>query len=118
MSFAGPTERRANGAPLRGDGGVTDLFQRCLRRAGLERRRLYDLRHIAVGLLLGVCKPDEVAQIVGHSSYRLTLDRYASRMRELLATTAVSLEPIYQHLTDIGYAPKVSVEVSEARVPG
>jgi integrase len=107
--------RRQDGGPLRGDGkgGVSDLFKRCLRRAGLPAKTLYDLRHIAVGLLLQVCKPEEVAQIVGHSSYRLTLDRYAPRMRELLASTAVSLDPIYRHLTEIGYAFKVSDEVSD-----
>jgi hypothetical protein len=36
---------------------------------------------------------------------RLTLDRYAPRMRELLDRTAVDLEPIYQHLAAIGYSP-------------
>lgn len=92
---------------------MSDLFKRCLRRADLPPKTLYDLRHIAVGLLLQICKPEEVAQIVGHSSYRLTLDQYAPRMRELLAHTAVSLDPIYRHLTEVGYAFKVSAEVSE-----
>ena len=107
--------RRRNGRALRGDGtgGTNDLFKRCLARAGLPAQNAYSLRHLAVGLLLTIGRPDEVAQIVGHSSYRLTLDRYAPRMRELLERTAIDLEPIFRHLAAIGYSPaKVSDEVS------
>ena len=109
--------RRRNGEPLRGDGagGTNDLFKRALRRAGLVPTAMYNLRHLAVALLLTICEPREVAQIVGHSSYRLTLDTYTPRMRELLDRTAIDLEPLYRHLTEIGYAKadKVSDKVSD-----
>ena len=97
--------RRTNGRPLRGDGagGTNDLFKRCLRRAALAVHNVYQLRHLAVAMLLEIGRPDEVAQTLGHSSYRLTLDTYAPRMHELLDRTAVDLEPIYTHLRGIGY---------------
>lgn len=99
--------RRKNGKPLRGDGtgGVNDLFRRSLRRAGVPEHNLYQLRHLAIGMLLAIGRPDEVAQIVGQSSYRLTLDTYAPRMREMLDRTAIGLEPIYASLRGDGLRP-------------
>jgi hypothetical protein len=97
--------RRSNGGALRGDGkgGTNDLLRRALDRANVRGHTSRDLRHLAVGLLLSICDPREVAQIVGHSSYRMTLDTYAPRLRELLDRTAINLEPIYRHLNEIGY---------------
>lgn len=47
---------------------------------------------------------DPATQIVGHSSYRMTLDVYAPRMREVLEKAAIDLEPIYAHLHGLDLA--------------
>lgn len=54
-----------------------------------------------VGPLLEIAEPGQVARIVGHSRYHLTLDTYAPRARTLLEKTAIDLEPIFQHLLEV-----------------
>lgn len=97
--------RRRNGSPLRedGKGGVGDLFKRRLARAGLPPLRLHDLRHLAVGMLLQVAQPWQVAQIVGHSSHFFSLDRYAPRALELVRQAGEDLEGVWANLMAQGY---------------
>jgi hypothetical protein len=98
-----PVFRRTTGAPLRGDGtgGVNDLFKRCLKRAGLETHRLYELRHLAVGVMLQDMAPDEVAQLVGQSGHRLTLDTYRPEMEETKHAGANHVEALYNRLREL-----------------
>ncbi|MBC5805666.1 MAG: tyrosine-type recombinase/integrase [Candidatus Eremiobacter antarcticus] len=57
---------------------VRRSFDRIVRRAGLPRIKFHDLRHTAATLLLerGV-HPKVVAEMLGHSSVRITLDTYS-----------------------------------------
>ncbi len=54
-------------------------FKRLLRRSGLPKTfRLYDLRHTAATLLLSRnVHPKYVAEMLGHASIALTLDKYS-----------------------------------------
>lgn len=56
---------------------VVRLFKALLRKAGLPDRRLYDLRHTCASLLIaqGV-HPRLIQDLLGHSTYRLTMDTY------------------------------------------
>ena len=58
---------------------VVRSFKRLLRRAGLPKTfRLYDLRHTAATLLLARnVHPKYVAEMLGHASIALTLDKYS-----------------------------------------
>lgn len=52
-------------------------FHRCLRDAGLNRRRYHDLRHTFASLLLTAGAPIAyVSEQMGHSSIELTVKRY------------------------------------------
>jgi integrase len=66
----------AIGAPLHAK-VVVDQFKALLNRAGLPDVRFHDLRHSCASLLahLGV-HPSVVVAILGHSTYRLTMDLY------------------------------------------
>ena len=65
------------GGPLQGL-NVTRAFQRLLERAGLPRRRFHDLRHTAASFLLYKnVHPRVVADLLGHSEIRVTMDLYS-----------------------------------------
>ncbi len=64
-----------------------------LERAGLPRLRPYDLRHSAASLLLTLgVSPKVVAEILGHSTTRLTLDTYSHTLPSLQAEAIQKLE--------------------------
>jgi integrase len=90
---------RSNGNPLRGDGngGVNNLFQRRLRRAGLKPRNFHQTRHIAASLLLALNGNNlvEVGQIMGHSTYRHTTDLYGHLMPDFQVEIARLLDAYY-----------------------
>ena len=57
--------------------GVGQAFDRVVKRAGLERIRLHDLRHTHATLLLAAgVNVKVVSERLGHSSVAFTLDRY------------------------------------------
>lgn len=62
-------------------------------QAGVERHRLYDLRHTAASLLLmqGVA-PRVVMEILGHSTYQLTMNTYTHVMPSLLGDAADAMD--------------------------
>jgi integrase len=71
------------GRPLDGT-NVTTSFQRLLARAGLPRKRFYDLRHSCATLLLVQGVPARVVmEILGHSQIGLTLNTYTHVLPEL-----------------------------------
>src|SRR5205807_2241559 len=70
------------GNPLDGK-NVTTSFQRLLARAGLPRKRFYDLRHSCATLLLVQGVPARVVmEILGHSQIGLTLNTYTHVLPE------------------------------------
>jgi Phage integrase family/Phosphotransferase enzyme family len=71
------------GGPLDGT-NVTTSFQRLLKRAGLPRKRFYDLRHSCATLLLIQGVPARVVmEILGHSQIGLTLNTYTHVLPEM-----------------------------------
>lgn len=67
----------ANGTPLDSK-NLRRSFRAILKRASLPRIRVYDLRHTTATLLLGAGEnPKIVAERLGHSSVRQTLDTYS-----------------------------------------
>lgn len=93
---------RSNGNPLRGDGsgGVGDQFKRRLRRAGLPIRNFHQTRHIAASILLSLNGNNihEVQQILGHSTYRMTLDLYSHLVPEVQAGRAADVDRLLRTL--------------------
>jgi integrase len=61
--------------------------------AGVPRQRLYDARHTAASLLLaqGVA-PRVVMEVLGHSTYHLTMDTYSHVMPSLLQDAADAMD--------------------------
>lgn len=71
----------------------TKRFQRYLKKAGLPKVRLHDLRHTHASLLLarGV-HPKVVQERLGHSSITMTLDLYSHMVPGLQEVAARSLD--------------------------
>jgi integrase len=65
------------GRPLDGV-NVTKDFKRLLKNSGLPPRRFHDLRHTTASLLLHQkVQPRVVADLLGHSEIRVTMDLYS-----------------------------------------
>lgn len=75
---------------------VVRAFKRLLAEAGLPTTtRLYDLRHGFASLLLAAGEhPKVVADLLGHSTTRLTLDTYSHVLPELTRQAADRLDAI------------------------
>jgi integrase len=71
-------------------------------RAGVSGHRLYDLRHTAASLLFaqGV-GPRYVMEVLGHSTYRLTMDTYAHVMPATLRDAAEAMDRALSRLAPI-----------------
>lgn len=71
----------SEGRPARtdGTGGIGSQWHTILKRAGVEQRRFHETRHIAASMLLRLNGGDlvEVAHILGHSTFRHTVDLYS-----------------------------------------
>lgn len=68
-------------------------FQALLKRAGVRRVRLHDLRHTAASLLLAQgLHPRVVMEVLGHSQIALTMNTYGHVMPSLLGEAARSME--------------------------
>ena len=97
-----PGDRVACLAPITREDGtdlhpsrVSEAFDRLVKRCGLPRVRLHDLRHghCTLALAAGV-HPKVVQERLGHSSVAFTLDRYSHvvpAMQEDAATTVARL---------------------------
>lgn len=72
---------------------VSHQFTLLQQRAGVPHHRLYDSRHTAASLLLaqGV-SPRVVMEILGHSSFALTMDTYTHVMAPLLHDAADAMD--------------------------
>jgi integrase len=79
---------RENGEPL-DPNGFTDLFGTALKRAKLPKIRLHDLRHTHATLCLSAgVHPKVVSERLGHSSVKMTLDRYSHAIPALEESAA------------------------------
>jgi integrase len=68
-------------------------FQQLLKRAGLRKVRLHDLRHTAASLLLAQGVPARVVmEILGHSQISITLNTYTHVDTTLTRTAADRME--------------------------
>ena len=81
-----------NGAPL-DRSEVSRRFSKLQERAGVAHRRLYDCRHTAASFLLaqGVA-PRVVMEVLGHSSFALTMDTYTHVMPALMRDAADAMD--------------------------
>ncbi len=71
-------------------------FKAALRRAGLPDRRLHDLRHSCATLLLAQgAHPKVVADLLGHSSTRVTMDVYSHVTSALQHDAARRLDALF-----------------------
>ena len=72
---------------------VNRRFERLRERAGLPWLRLHDLRHGCVTYLLahGI-DPRTVMEILGHTTIRQTMDRYAHALPERLRAAADTMD--------------------------
>ena len=95
---------RADGSPLTPN-AVTLAFKRVIRKAGLKRIRLHDLRHTHATLMLkaGV-HPKIVSERLGHASISITLDTYSHVLPGLQEAAAQRFDQLFESVqhTEIG----------------
>jgi integrase len=68
---------------------IVRRFKELLKEAGLPAMRFHDLRHSAATILLKMgIHPKQVQELLGHSSFKITMDRYShilpSMQREMM----------------------------------
>jgi integrase len=95
--------------PTGGHLGRTEVSRRfglLQKRAGVGHHRLYDCRHTAASLLLaqGVA-PRVVMEVLGHSSYTLTMDTYTHVMPVLLRDAADAMDRALRPTPPLQHAP-------------
>ena len=57
---------------------IVRRFKELLKEAGLPAMRFHDLRHSAATILLKMgIHPKQVQELLGHSSFKITMDRYS-----------------------------------------
>ena len=79
---------------------VTDTFHRLRETAGLPPIRLHDLRHTAASLALQAGVPMKaVSELLGHSSFAITLDTYTSVLPDVAAAAAEAVAGIVPRKT-------------------
>ncbi len=91
----------ADGRPLT-DRSLGRWFSALMTKANVTDHRLYDLRHTAATLLLaqGV-QPRVLMDVLGHSTYRLTMDTYAHVMPAALRETANAMDVVLARVAAI-----------------
>lgn len=78
-----------HGTPVNPGGNITRSFDRIVKRAGLRRIRVHDLRHTHATLLLLAGVPVKiVSERLGHASTAFTMDVYASVLPDMQAVAA------------------------------
>ena len=71
-------------------------FTRICERAGIPRLRVYDLRHTAASVMLALGQnPKVVAEQLGHSDIRLTLNTYSHVLPTVAAEAAAQLDAAF-----------------------
>ncbi len=83
--FGGPVERK----------GLHDRWKKAIAAAGVPDIRFHDLRHGCATFLLAQGIPARaVADILGHSSIKMTMDTYAHVMPHLLEDAAAKMDAL------------------------
>jgi len=86
--------RTPSGGPINAD-ILAKRFKSILKRAGLPRLRLYDLRHTAATIALAVgVSPKVVSEQLGHASTAFTLDTYAHVLPHMQDEAATRIEAV------------------------
>ena len=81
-----------NGTPVR-EAHVLAEFHKELKKAGLPRRRLHDLRHTFATQLFALNKhPRAVQDLLGHSHVNTTLDVYTGSVSAVMADAIADLD--------------------------
>jgi integrase len=88
-----------NGNPLVHASFSGNHFKPALVTAGLDREtRFHDLRHTAVALAISAgAHPLMIADMVGHKSVRMTLDRYGHLFPSLHEEVAAKMDVLYRN---------------------
>jgi integrase len=87
---------REDGTPWHPD-RITKLFDGAVRKAGVPRIRLHDLRHTFATLLFAANEhPKTVQELLGHSTISVTLDTYTHARPETLASATARLGAIIE----------------------
>lgn len=82
---------------------VSHRFARLQREAGVPHHRLYDCRHTAASLLLAQnVHPRVVMEVLGHSSFALTMDTYTHVMPVLVRDAADAMDKVLRGVPDAG----------------
>ena len=86
---------------------VSRQFKKLLESAGMPSRRLYDCRHTAATFPLaqGV-SPRVMMEILGHSSFSLTMDTYAHVLPELMRDAATAMDRVLGRMQSTATEPK------------
>lgn len=85
---------REDGSPYHPD-RFRELFQALARRAGVPVIRLHDARHSCATLALDAgLHPKVVQQLLGHSSWSVTMDLYSHRVDRLQREASARLEDL------------------------
>jgi integrase len=86
---------REDGRPLEAT-NLTPVLHRILKRAGLPRVRVHDLRHTAATLYLARGEnPKIVQELLGHSTITLTLDTYSHVTPAIHAEAAKKMQVLF-----------------------
>ena len=88
----------ARGTPME-PGNLNRHFAKLLKRAGLPRMRVHDLRHSCASALVAEgIHPKVISQILGHASIDITMDLYAHVFDETQReATAQARRPLQRH---------------------
>ncbi|MGI8736006.1 MAG: tyrosine-type recombinase/integrase [Candidatus Eremiobacter antarcticus] len=87
-----------NGEPLSEDRFVRNHFHPLLKKAALPHIRFHDLRHAAATLLLAAGENVKVvAERLGHSSAKMTLDVYAHALPTLQKPATAKIDEIFSN---------------------
>jgi integrase len=103
---------REDGSMLRPD-SITAAFSKLVKRAGVPRIRLHDLRHTHASLAAGV-DMKVVSSRLGHSTISITADLYTHVVPDLARRAAddIAASVAYQRAArDVGVTPLLPHEV-------
>lgn len=109
LDRAGYVFAAADGGPLNYGTFYGLYFRRAVQEAlptHLHGLRFHDLRHTYASLLVEQgAHPKEMAELMGHASVQITLDRYSHVMPHLTATLAERLDAAYRAADPAGITP-------------
>lgn len=92
---------KENGEPIHPD-SFSQAFERMVRKAGLRRIRLHDLRHTHATLAVKAGVPVKVvSERLGHESPAFTLKQYAHVMPGMQAEAAAQIADVVQRATHV-----------------